>query len=198
MLRSGGPPDHGQSYFRTLAERASIDYHHVKHQSSGPGISDEVSAVMREHDGRPLLLFLDKYDRNSDAVKDAWAQLIEDGELMSLEAAGCKLPLRTCLISFTCPHAGTHEDIDGSRFVIVASTSIGASLCEKRSAQTTKDDELTSASLLAGLWRAASESFAHISATATVADFASGKLRDTLEEALGVGTSGPSPMTLLF
>ena len=85
MRRSEGPPDHGQSYFRTLTERASIAYLHVKHQSTGSDISDEVVAVMREHDRRPLLLLLDKYDRNSDAIKDAWAQLVEDGESMPLQ-----------------------------------------------------------------------------------------------------------------
>ena len=97
------------------------------------------------------------------------------------------------------PCTGSYDDIDSSRFVIVASTSIGASLCEKRSTQTTRDDgELTLASVLAALWRAALTSFARTSATATVADFASGKLRDTLEEALGVRTPGPSPIPLLF
>ena len=59
---------------------AGMRFHIVKGEGGG-GIDDATVTILAKGKGAPVMLFLDKFDKYPEALKEAWVEVMRDGEL---------------------------------------------------------------------------------------------------------------------
>jgi hypothetical protein len=54
---------------------------HVVKAEGGEGIDEATMTMLAKGKGAPVLLFLDRFDKYPEALKEAWVDVTRDGEL---------------------------------------------------------------------------------------------------------------------
>lgn len=65
---------------KQMAQAAGMRFHIVKGEG-GEGIDDATLTMLAKGKGAPVLLFLDRFDKYPEALKEAWVDVMRDGEL---------------------------------------------------------------------------------------------------------------------